>query len=176
MSEPETQPRRPRRRLITPWTLGLGAVIVAAAGFIAGVNVQKGQASTTATAAGPGGFAAQLQRPTADGAAPVTGQVESVDGRTLYVKGADGTTVKVKTTSGSKVTRNAKSQTRAVHPGDTVVVTGTRAKSGTMTAAQVTATASGVSAGGFGGFGGGGGGRPGNSQGSPSVSGNDGGG
>jgi hypothetical protein len=64
-----------------------------------------------------------------------------------------------------------------VHPGDTVIVRGTQARNGTVTALQIIATANGASAGGFGGFGGGFGGfGGGNSQGSPSRTGNAGGG
>jgi hypothetical protein len=99
--------------------------------------------------------------------------VANVKGSTLYVTGADGTTVKVKTTSASKVTRNASSTAGAVHPGDTVVVTGAKAASGTVTATAVTATAKGVSAGAFpgGGAGGFGGGTAGASGGTGSGSG-----
>jgi hypothetical protein len=46
----------------------------------------------------------------------------------------------------------------AVHPGDSVVIMGSTAASGRVTAAQITATANGVTPGGFGGFGGFGGG------------------
>jgi preprotein translocase subunit YajC len=93
----------------------------------------------------------------------VAGKVSSVDGKTLYVTTSQGTTVKVRTSSASKVTRTAKSSVAAVHPGDTVVIVGSTAASGTVTAGQITATASGVT-GGFGGFGGFGGGRPGGPQ------------
>jgi hypothetical protein len=79
--------------------------------------------------------------------------VANVKGSTLYVTGPDGTTIKVKTNSNSKVTRNASSSAGAVHPGDTVVVQGSKASSGTVTATSVTATAKGVSAGGPGGGG-----------------------
>jgi hypothetical protein len=74
-----------------------------------------------------------------------------VKGSTIYLTTTDGTTVKVKTNDNSKVTRNASSSAAAVHPGDTVVVQGAKASSGTVTASSITATAKGVSA--FGGFG-----------------------
>jgi hypothetical protein len=168
-------PVRPRRRLITPWTLGLGAVIVAAVGFAGGVEVQKhhggtaGESPAAASRTVPG-FGGQAQ----DGAQPVTGDVASKDGDVLYVKTDDGTTLEVRPASGAKVTRNAKSSLKALHPGDRVVVQGKQGKNGTVRAAQITATANGVSSlagfGGFGGFRGGGGGAAGaNSQGSPSF-------
>jgi hypothetical protein len=65
----------------------------------------------------------------------------------------------VKTTSNSTISRNAKSRTSAIHPGDSVVIQGSKSKNGTVTATRVNATAQGVSPGGFGGgFGGFGGG------------------
>jgi hypothetical protein len=163
-------PVRPRRRLITPWTLGLGAVIVAAAGFFGGVQVQKHQGGTSAAQAaartGLPGFGRPSQ---GDGAQPVTGTVASKDGGRLYVKTDDGATIEVEPSSGSKVTRNAKSSVKAIHPGDTVVVQGKQGKKGTVKATQITATANGVTTG-FGGFGGG------TSQGFPSFPGQPGGG
>lgn len=55
--EPANLPARSRRRLVTSFTLGLGAVAIAAAGFVGGVQVQKHQANGGGTAA-RGGFAA----------------------------------------------------------------------------------------------------------------------
>jgi hypothetical protein len=168
---------RPRRRLATRWTVASSVVILLALGFIGGVLVQRGRQPAAgagggpqaAAGAGPGaGFGAGRAGPGAGGpaagagtgdgggTAPVAGKVSSVDGNTLYVTTSEGTTVKVRTSSSAKVTRTAKSRVGAVHPGDTVVITGTTAASGTVTAAQITATASGVTPGGFGGFGGGG--------------------
>jgi hypothetical protein len=147
-------PRRPRRRLVTPVTGGLVAIIVAAAGFAGGVELQKAQASTGATAApagiaaagGPRAFGAGFGGGAGPGAGAgggaTTGTVSYVKGNTLYVKGADGTTVKVKVTAGAKVTRTASTSASKVHPGDTVVVQGTKNGSGTtVTASTVTATA-----------------------------------
>ncbi|MEZ5121044.1 MAG: hypothetical protein R2736_05630 [Solirubrobacterales bacterium] len=57
--EPDEElPPRPRRRLLAPVPLALSAILIAAAGFIGGVVVQKGQGSSgTGT---PGGFPAAL--------------------------------------------------------------------------------------------------------------------
>jgi hypothetical protein len=130
-------------------------VILLALGFIGGVLVGRagqpaaGAAPQAAAGAGPGqGFGAGTAA--GGGAAPVAGKVSSVDGRTLYVTTNQGTTLKVRTSSSAKVTRTAKSSVGAVHPGDTVLITGSTGASGTVTAAQVTATASGVTPGGFG--------------------------
>jgi hypothetical protein len=145
-------PRRPRRKLVTPATAGLLAVIIAAAGFAGGVEVQKGSgtASTGAGApqagfaGGPPGAAGRPSTGPGGSGSVTTGQVKSKDGSTLYVTNADGTTVKVKTTSTSKVSRNASAGAGSIHPGDTVVIQGTTAANGTVTATSVSATASGV--------------------------------
>jgi hypothetical protein len=158
----EQSPRRPRRRLATPATAGLAAVIIAAAGFVGGVEAQKssGSASTGAGArpagfAGgpPGGAGTQSSGSGASGSV-TTGQVKSKDGSTLYVTDANGNTVKVKTTSNSKISRNANAGASAIHPGDTVVIQGTTAADGSVKANSVSATANGVTGAG-GGFPGG---------------------
>jgi hypothetical protein len=159
-ADEDAVPARPRRRLLTPVTGGLVAVILVAGGFVGGVEVQKRQGSGSAASGLPAGVAARLAgggsgagggaAGAGSGAASsaTVGTVANVKGSTLYVTGTDGTTVKVRTRSSSKVTRNAASTPGAVHPGDTVVVQGDRAASGTITATSVTATAKGVSAGG----------------------------
>jgi hypothetical protein len=163
-------PPRPRRRLATPVTAGLAAVVVAALGFVGGVEVQRGQqtpaASTAgATQAGAFGFGA---RQGAAGGAGATGQapagltigtIASKRGKVLYVTDSNGKLVKVDTNASSKLTRTAATSGRGLYPGDTVVIQGKTAGNGTITATSVRATAkSAASAGGPGGFGGGGGG------------------
>src|SRR6185295_1724746 len=81
-----------------------------------------------------GGFAGQ-------GNATV-GSVANKRGSTLYVKDSDGNLVRVRTTSHSKINRTATASAGAIHPGDTVVVQGTKSASGTITATQINATSS----------------------------------
>jgi hypothetical protein len=137
---------RPRRRLATPVTAGLAGLALATAGFIGGVQVQKGQAgATTATpnlrAAGLGGApGGGGGAPAAGQDAPTVGTVANKKGTTLYVTGADGTTVRVKTNAQSKVTRNAATSPRGIFPGDTVVVQGAKGADGNLVATQITAT------------------------------------
>ena len=172
-SESALPPRR-RRRLVTPLSAALAAVLVAALGFIGGVQVQKhadkgsgssgsGQGALAAAAArgggasgtrAGGGFAGQG----AGGgqASPTVGSVANKHGSTLYVKDSDGNTVRVKTNSHSKINRTASTSAGAIHPGDTVIVQGTKHSDGSITATQVNATAAGA-AGGFAGLFGGGG-------------------
>ena len=78
-------------------------------------------------------------------------------GSTLYVKDSNGNTVRVKTTSHSKINRTASTSVGAIHPGDTVIVQGTKSAGGTVTATQINATSSSAASGLAGLFGGGGG-------------------
>lgn len=151
----EESPRRPRRRLSTPVALALGAILVAGVGFIGGVKVQKHSDSGSGGGNAPAGSAAQpaggrqagggFQRPGAQGqgaATPTLGRVTSKNGNTLYVKDSGGNTVKVKATSSSQITRAAATSIGRVQPGDTVIVQGSKNVNGTVTATQITATAS----------------------------------
>jgi hypothetical protein len=152
----EELPRRPRRKLVTPLTATLVAVLIAALGFIGGVQVQKSSADSAASprAAGftrGGGFT-----PGGGGSSDATvGTVANVNGKTLYITDSSGATIRVKTTSNSKVARTAVAKVGAVHPGDTVIVQGTKSSSGTVKATAVTATAKNATSGLAGRFGGG---------------------
>ena len=155
-------PPRPRRRLVTPISAALAAVLVAALGFIGGVKVQKAQddggtsgAGSQAALAGARsrGGGAGLRGGFGGGAggsaqsSPTVGSVANKHGSTLYIKDSDGNTVRVKTTSHSKINRTASTSAGAIHPGDAVIVQGTKSKSGTITATQINATASGATGG-----------------------------
>ncbi len=169
MTEPEIDteslPARRRRAGVTPAIIALAAILVTVLGFIGGVQVQKARGDESGTgSAVPAGF----QRATGAGGGQggassdtTTGTVKSKRGSSLYVETQDGTTVRVTTGDDTNVVRTAKGTTNSVHPGDSVVIQGST-KDGSVKAADVRATADGVSAGGFpGGFGGGGDGAPG---------------
>jgi hypothetical protein len=162
-------PPRPRRRLVTPASATLAAVLIAAVGFIGGVEVQKGQADDAGAAGGAAGGAAVAAGATGGArggfagrggaqANATIGSVANKHGSTLYVKDSNGNTVRVKTTSHSKINRTATASAGAIHPGDTVIVQGTKSSSGTITATQINATSSSAAGGLAGLFGGGGGG------------------
>jgi hypothetical protein len=160
----EELPRRERRRLVTPAGIAAGVVVIAALGFLGGVQVQKSRASSTPAAGrGAGGFPGATGARTGAGGAggggqqqagATAGQVSSVDGTAIYVDESTGNTVKVKLGKGGKVTRTAVSGVSAIHPGDTVIVQGETASSGTVVASSIRATASNADAGFGGGFGG----------------------
>jgi hypothetical protein len=149
-------PRRPRRKLATPLTTTLAAVLIAALGFIGGVQVQKSSADSPGAAGftrgGPTGAGGFTPRGSSDA---TVGTVADVNGKTLYVTDSSGTTIRVRTTSSSKVSRTAVAKAGQVHPGDTVIVQGTKSSSGTVTATSVTATAKNAASGLAGRFGGG---------------------
>jgi hypothetical protein len=124
----------------------------------AGGGGARAQGGATGAGGGQGGGAQGGGRPNA-----TIGSVTSKKGDNLYVRDTDGTTVKVRTTRNSRVNRTASTTAAAIHPGDTVIVQGATAKSGTVTASRITATAASALSGGglFGGGAGalGGGGR-----------------
>jgi hypothetical protein len=69
------------------------------------------------------------------------------------VTNASGALVKVTVGPSATVNRNAKSSLGSLQVGDTVVVEGSKASNGSVTATSVSATAAGVTSS-FGGFGG----------------------
>jgi hypothetical protein len=178
-ADEEPLPKRPHRRLVTPISATLAGALVGALGFIGGVEVQKsqddGSATASPTALAAGGARGGFGRGGGTGGGPqfggggpgggqsnaTVGSVANKKGSTLYVKDSDGNLVRVKTTSHSKINRTASTTAGAIHPGDTVIVQGTKSSSGTITATQINATAAGATSGLAGLFGGGGGQRQG---------------
>ncbi len=159
IEDEEELPRRPRRRLLAPLPLALLAILLIACGFIGGALVEKGQQSsssagglssrfaalrsaTSATAAGSVASAGSSARGFAagggfGGAGLTTGEVAYIVGSTLYVTNSEGTTIRVNTSGGSTVTKTVKSTVSAIHPGETVVVTGSTGKNGAISAESI---------------------------------------
>jgi hypothetical protein len=157
IEEPEELPRRPRRRLLTPATGALLAVLLIAGGFLGGVLVEKGQSISTsspsgagaaaaarlgrlaggATGSGPRGSGASAGPASAGGGGATIGQVAFIQGSTLYVTDTQGSTVKVTTSAGSTITKSVKASAKSIHPGETVIVTGATGADGTVTAESI---------------------------------------
>jgi hypothetical protein len=156
-------PPRPRRKLLTPVNAILLLVLVAAGGFIGGVEVQKGQGSSsggslassfasrfgaaaggaTSTAGSTSAGSASRLRGLfggggAAGGGATIGTVSSIDGGTLYVSELTGNTVAVVTTPESKITKSESVGAKAIHPGDSVVIEGLAGSKGKITASSVT--------------------------------------
>ncbi len=175
----EEMPRRPRRKLLgaggSPIALALFVILLLAGAFFAGVEVEKGQTSSSASGGLPSGFAALRGRlgtggtsssgssttgssgagfpsgggfPGASGLAGggiATGEVSFANGNTLYVTSSEGNTVKVSAPRGIKVSKTVTTGVNAIHPGDTVIVRGTQNKNGGVSASSITISSSGGS-------------------------------
>lgn len=157
-------------------TIVLVALLLAAGAFWGGAAVQRSDGSTSGSSAlaslasrfaGRGGGTTGTGGTTTGGAggfggasaAAAAGTITVIEGNTVYITSSSGAIVKVELSAGTKVSRNATATIPSLKPGDTVVVQGSRAKNGTVSATSFAATAAGVTTtGGFGGFGGGGGG------------------
>jgi hypothetical protein len=150
-------------RLRTPVALLVTALLVAV-GFWGGAVAEKNHGGSTASAATGlaaraatggfagggfrgGGFGGAAGGAAAGTSAAATGTVSVVDGDTLYVLTATGALVKVSLGQSTAVTRNAKTAADALRPGDSVVVQGSAAKNGDVTATSVAATGPGVTTG-----------------------------
>jgi hypothetical protein len=132
-----------RRRSLPVATLA--ALALAAAGFYGGAQVEKGQgdsATSAVSARAPGGAPGGTAAGGSSATSATTGTVKSTNNGTLTITSSDGKAVKVKPTADATVTRNAKSDAAEVHPGDAVVIQGTTASDGTVTATSVTARSS----------------------------------
>jgi hypothetical protein len=150
----------------------LAALLLVALGFWGGATLKRSSAAPAAGgrnfaafAAGRGGAAGGAAATGGFGGtqAAATGTVSVVAGNTLYVLTGTGSLVKVQLDPSTSITRDAKTQANALRPGDTVVVQGSTASDGNVTASSVAATApgsgtTGAGGGGFGGRGGFGGG------------------
>lgn len=160
--EPEAEflPPRPRSRLLRPVTVLLFAALTASAGFLGGVLTEKHQLPSTTSsgsarfAAASGASAAGAGRGAGTGpSGAVVGQVSTVAGNTLYVTDSSGNTIKV-TTSTAQITKTTATTitVHGVHAGDSVVIEGKAAASGTVAATAVRDSGTSGSAGGVSGL------------------------
>jgi hypothetical protein len=179
-------PTRPRRQFVTRGSMALLAVVTCAAGFYAGIRVEKGQLSNSSSTSSLGGTAGRLAAAFASrlggasgrsgGGSPGTlsssfgagnssfGTVSSVSGNAIYVtETASGNVIKVTLSSATKITKNVGVGKSAIRPGDTVVVQGVKGTGGAISATSLSDSGARSAGGGGGGgfsalFGGGGGG------------------
>jgi hypothetical protein len=174
----ELSPRPRRRLLGAggnPIALGLAVVLLIACGFIGGVLVEKGQTSSSTTAgSGLAGFASRFASLRGSGSGTgvggtqtggktgagalagafggaggaTVGEVSFVSGSTLYVTDAEGNTVKVATSAASSITKTVKTDVHGIHPGETVVVRGSKGANGAVDAESISVGGAGGTAGG----------------------------
>jgi hypothetical protein len=155
-------PGRPRRRLLNKLTVPLLALLLAAIGFLAGIEVQKGQGSTGSTsvagtsfptagvaargrAGAPGATRGKFPSGLVPGASgfgaasggATTGTVSSVSGRTIDVKTTSGNTIEVTLNSATKLKKELSVTRNAIHPGDSITVQGLSGKGGSIRASSI---------------------------------------
>jgi hypothetical protein len=149
-------PITPRAR--TPWvTKILTLAIVAGLAFVGGVYAHKhwatspsssssGTGSAFAAARRAGGFGGFSRGGGSGGSTfgggaaagrGTAGQVSYVKGSTLYVADLTGGTIKV-STAGARISKTSTIAPDLIHPGDTVVVVGTKQANGTIAATSIT--------------------------------------
>ncbi len=138
-----------RRRRLPKLTLTLAALLVVAAAFAVGAEVQKHYGTASASAANPaaafaaaraarglGGFGGGGGSAGAGGGT-TTGTVTLIKGSTLYVTDSSGNTVLVKTSATSRVTKSVASSVKNIRPGAGVTVQGATATDGSVTATSI---------------------------------------
>ena len=149
----EEMPTRASRRIVTAWTVVFAALVVAGAGFVAGIQMEKHNAPAAAASGLPPGLRSlanggaftggQLPAATTQGdagTAGTTGKVKLVDGANVYITTSDGSTVKVATSSSSKVRKSVDAAVSDLKVGDTIVVQGTTGADGTIAASSISQT------------------------------------
>jgi hypothetical protein len=119
------------------------ALVIACAGFVAGIKAQQsfGAAPTSSTSqpgnARPAGLAGVGNNTAAT--APTTGKVKLVDGATVYIELADGSLVTVKTSATTVIQTSTALALKDLQPGTDVTVAGSGSGTETMTATTITA-------------------------------------
>ena len=163
--EPFTVPNRRRRQFFNRRSAALLALITCAAGFYAGIRVEKGQLSgsssttraftppalggtstrSSASASGsrsgaptgfPGGAGGFPGAALAGGNASI-GTVSNVDGNTIYISDSSGNTIKVTLSSATKITKSLTVSKHSLRPGDSVVIRGLKNGKGTLAATSI---------------------------------------
>ena len=163
-----------RRRAVTPLTRALLVLVVAGGAFLGGVLVERSQAKTTSSSGLPAGVPANIAAlfggsrtsttvagkggaAATTGATTTFGTVKLVDGNNVYVSDAQGNVVKIATNANTKITVSQPASIATLKPSATVIVQGTTAADGTVTATSISpgAAGGGLGGGGFPSFGGG---------------------
>jgi hypothetical protein len=118
---------------------------VAGGSFYGGTAYSKAQTQTQFP--GPGGAVPGANgQPGRAGAAQggaVTGQIEQIGDGALVIKDANGTQTQVKVTDTTLIEKNAQAKLADLSQGETVVISGSQASDGTITARSVQVGAAG---------------------------------
>ena len=155
-------PDRPRRQWFNRRSAALLALITCAAGFYAGIRVEKGQLSSSSNGTQDSRYRRSGPRPPdpreRDGIAirrtcrlpgrrnpgaglgggnSTTGTIANVAGNAIYITDVSGNTVKVRLSSATKISKSVNVAKHALRPGDSVVVQGLKNSKGTVSATSV---------------------------------------
>lgn len=110
--------------------------LAALKGAAPGTGPAGGGASSAAGSGAKGGASAFPGLGGAGGGV-TTGEVAYVRGSTLYVTDSQGNTVKVTAAAGSKVTKTVSTKAQSIRPGSSVVVLGSKAGNGSISATSI---------------------------------------
>jgi hypothetical protein len=156
-------PGRPRRHFFNRRSAALIALITCAAGFYAGIRVEKGRLSSSTNGArgftlpalgsaggasnGASGSRSAAARGFPGGAGfpgaalaggnASIGTISSVDGHAIYLSDTSGNTIKVTLSSATKITKSLSVGKQSLHPGDSVVIRGLKNHNGTVSATSI---------------------------------------
>jgi Domain of unknown function (DUF5666) len=157
-------PGRPRRKLLTKLTLPLLGLLLAAGGFLGGIEVEKSHNSGSSTSAlssaasslrsrfASGGFPgastgsksggfpggrAGFPGGGAFGGGGTTGTISSISGKSIVLKTTAGNSVTVKLTSATTVKKELRVKRGSIRPGDTITVDGITGKGGSIKASSI---------------------------------------
>ena len=114
---------------------GFPSGLAALKGAVPGARAAGGKSS--AGGSGAKGGASGFPGLGGAGGGVTSGEVAYVRGSTLYVTDSQGNTVKVSAAAGSKVTKTVSTKANRIHPGATVVVLGSKAKNGNISASSI---------------------------------------
>jgi len=117
---------------------GFASRFAALKGAARGAGGAAGGASSAGGSASRGGAGGFPGLGGSTGGGVTTGEVAYVRGDTLYVSDSQGNTVKVTASAAAKVTKTVITKAQSIHPGSTVVVLGSKAKNGAISATSIT--------------------------------------
>ncbi len=117
---------------------GLGSRLAALKGAGPGAGGAAGGASSAGGSPSRGSAGGFPGLGGSTGGGVTTGEVAYVRGDTLYVTDSQGNTVKVTASAAAKVSKTVSTKAQSIHPGSTVVVLGSKAKNGAISATSIT--------------------------------------
>ncbi len=116
---------------------GLASALASPRDSRGGAGGPAGNPAAPSGGGGAGGFAGGALRGRLAGGGTTVGEVAYISGSTLYVSDFEGDTVKVTTSAGSTITRTVNAHLHDIHPGETVLIRGSKSPTGTISAESI---------------------------------------